>query len=455
MKKLTQLFFLVSFCFSAFAQQPNTKTHERISNTADLIARLKKDLPQDLQGYRSESVKPACIVDSILTNSASAPSSTFTLNGKQEYGYNAQYNVFIKKRYSRNTFNQSWYYYYKTNLTYDSHDNLLNEASFSASSQGTTTVWNNSGSTNYTYDNNNNQISATYQNWNSQTNTWKTNSINTSTYNANNLITQEIYQSANSFTAPLVNNYKYTYSYDIFNAPLLFQEYIWNTTTNSWENSMKYTIAASGTNITAYTGYEWDSTTNSWINADKGNMTYDANGNQTSQTEQVWNGTTNSWENDYKWTSTYDANHNELSALSQNWNSTTNAWENSNRTLYTYNSANYEVTEIWANWDSSTNAWKNQNETDTYYNCHSVGISEESLSYTTLVIYPNPAESELSIKSDKEFSNIFIVNVNGQLVLKSAANETLNVSLLAKGIYFIQLLDKNKNVLSTQKFVKE
>ena len=455
MKKLTQRLFIACFCLVAVAQKPDGKNHFRISNSADLMARLKKDLPQDLQGLRSESAKPACTVDSLINKYWSSSTNALVVNGKEEYGYNMQYNIFLKKKYSWNSFNQNWSNYFKTNLTYDTHDNLLNEASFSASNQGTNTVWNNSGNTTYLYDNNNNQISSTVQYWNSQTNTWKTNSVNTSTYNTSNLITQEIYQSVNTSTGTLVNNYKYTYAYDIFNNPLMFQEYIWNPVASAWDIAYKYNITASGNKITAYMGYEWDATTNSWLISFKGSITYDTNGNQILQTEQTWNTVTNSWKNEYKWTSTYDANNNSLSDIDQNWNSTTNAWENSSRTLYTSNNSNYEVTRIYANWNSSTNTWKDQSETDTYYNCLSVGISEENEAKNTILLYPNPTQTELYVTSDKEFSDITIFNKNGQIVLKSAATTSLNVSSLEKGIYFVQVLDVNGRLLKSEKLIKD
>ncbi len=455
MKKATQILFLFSVCLSALAQQPITGAHKRISSTSDLIARLKKDLPQDLKSSRTESPKPACIVDSIINKYWSSGTNSPLISSKEEYAYNLQYNIFLKKKYNWNSFSQSWSNYSKNNLTYDSHDNLLNELSLSASTQGTNTVWNNSGNTIYTYDNNNNQTSSIYQYWNSQSNSWKTSSASTSTYNTNNLITQEIYQSASSFTAPLVNAFKYTYAYDIFNNPLLFQEYEWNSVTNAWDIVSKYNITASGNKITAYVGYDWDATTNSWINSVKGSMTYDASGNQTSQTEQSWNTVTNSWVNEYKSTYTYDANHNMLSSTDQNWNTGTNVWENSSQILYTYNSNNYETIQLQLSWNASGNSWKNSHETDTYYNCHNVGLSEESLSGSSFVIYPNPAQSELTIKSEKEFTSVTILNINGQIVFESQNTHTLNISTLEKGIYFVQLQDKNKTVLQTQKFVKE
>lgn len=456
MKKITQILFITCFCLAAFAQKPDGKNHFRVSNSADLKARLTQNLPEELQNLRTQGQKPKCIADSILYKNWNASTNSVVLSRKEEYLYNAQYNVFDRKQFGWQSFNQGWYLYSKTSLLYNNQNNLVTELYLTPQSQGTTTVWSNSSKNTYTYDSNNNITSLAFQTWDYQTNSWKTNSVNSSTYNTSNNLTQEIYQ---SILAPggtlLVNNWKYTYDYDIFNSPLLFQSYEWNALTNTWDKYEKYTITASGNTITAYQAYEWDSATNSWINSFKATATYDGNGNSVSQIEQVWNSNTNTWVNSYKYTYTYDGNNNALSATNMSWDPSSNSWLNENLTVYTYNNHNYETTETNTDWNELTNSWVSPYESSTYYNCLSVGISEENEAKNTILLYPNPAQTELYVTSDKEFSDITIFNTNGQIVLKSAATTSLNVSSLEKGIYFVQVLDVNGSLLKSEKLIKD
>ncbi len=66
-------------------------------------------------------------------------------------------------------------------------------------------------------------------------------------------------------------------------------------------------------------------------------------------------------------------------------------------------------------------------------------------------IYPNPASNLVFINGDNNISNFEIYNLSGKLILKNkiVAN-TINVSKLKKGIYFIKLF-KNNNLIFVEK----
>lgn len=74
-------------------------------------------------------------------------------------------------------------------------------------------------------------------------------------------------------------------------------------------------------------------------------------------------------------------------------------------------------------------------------------------------IYPNPANDVLTVElnNSTEPQEIKIYNALGQLVLKDSVflrTTTLNIATLAKGIYILQLINKNK-VASVSKLIKE
>lgn len=91
----------------------------------------------------------------------------------------------------------------------------------------------------------------------------------------------------------------------------------------------------------------------------------------------------------------------------------------------------------------------------------SVGIQEEDFSKS--VISPNPARDFVSITMDKELNADFKINlfdITGKLQktynIHSKENDqiSLEISDLPKGIYFIEVLNKDKIVLK-QKFIKK
>lgn len=70
-------------------------------------------------------------------------------------------------------------------------------------------------------------------------------------------------------------------------------------------------------------------------------------------------------------------------------------------------------------------------------------------------IYPNPAENKLYIDSpNSNISNVEILDMHGRLILKQEYKESIEVSKLKNGIYFIRIIiDDKKQVL--KKFVKK
>lgn len=84
-------------------------------------------------------------------------------------------------------------------------------------------------------------------------------------------------------------------------------------------------------------------------------------------------------------------------------------------------------------------------------------LNLNSISSTTLNLYPNPTSNTLVIDSEnlKEFS-IKIFSSTGVLVYEAIknTNDIINVSNLSSGVYFVQLNDGSSN-LSSLKFIKQ
>jgi len=89
------------------------------------------------------------------------------------------------------------------------------------------------------------------------------------------------------------------------------------------------------------------------------------------------------------------------------------------------------------------------------------GLNETKKDLIAYSLFPNPVDDKLFIKLDNtaiEIYYITITNVNGKAVMmlpQPEINKGIDVSSLAKGIYFVQLMDKKTKSISTQKFVKE
>jgi len=85
-----------------------------------------------------------------------------------------------------------------------------------------------------------------------------------------------------------------------------------------------------------------------------------------------------------------------------------------------------------------------------------VGISD--ISKSEIVLYPNPARSEIVLKniSPEEIHSVTIMNMNGQMLkqIKTYDGGIINVEGLETGIYLVRIVQKN-NTLNTLKFIKQ
>jgi hypothetical protein len=457
MKKLAQTFFILGICCSAIAQNLKNERHSKILNLEDLVLKIKQGKNFPIEGsnnLKAQKTKPKCLQDSSIYKYTSLPSNSLITSQKTEYEYNNQYNEFIRRAYSWNSSPAGWLLNSRTITSHDANENIVEELRQNLSSLSTNS-WVNSSKTSYTYNFNNDRISDTYQSWNSQTNVWKTNSVHLRTYTNAFFLLEEIIQETDFFnTSLLINSSRATYSYTSSNNLTQLLVYSWDQSTNTWLNEAKYSINSSGNTLSSYVAYFWDTVTNSWQKDYKGSLTYDLNNNVISQLEEAWDSSTNSWKNDYKSTNTY-INNNLSSELDQTWNGTITQWENTNRSLYTYNSNNFNTSVTNETWKTNTNFWGNQNVTYKYYNCLTVGLAEKNILSQDFNLYPNPVINELTVKTDLDYTYVRIMNINGRLVISGDTKETVNVSSIEKGIYFIQLVDKNNVVLQTRKFIKE
>lgn len=90
--------------------------------------------------------------------------------------------------------------------------------------------------------------------------------------------------------------------------------------------------------------------------------------------------------------------------------------------------------------------------------CQLVGVKELNKSFA-FVIFPNPAKSSISLKSENLIDQVVIYNAFGQEVKASKLNKgmsqtIIDISSLSKGIYSVRVID-NKNITSVRKLIIE
>lgn len=86
-----------------------------------------------------------------------------------------------------------------------------------------------------------------------------------------------------------------------------------------------------------------------------------------------------------------------------------------------------------------------------------LGLGENNFDTKKMLLTPNPTENYVKISTNYNNSKILIVNSLGQLVNSFPISEneiTISVEGFPAGVYYVNLLDEKKNIISTEKLVK-
>ena len=89
-----------------------------------------------------------------------------------------------------------------------------------------------------------------------------------------------------------------------------------------------------------------------------------------------------------------------------------------------------------------------------YQRDYSVGLSTK-LIQPKIRVYPNPAQSHISIElsSETEIKQIEVIDLTGKLVISTTFVSSLDVSFLNKGMYVMRVTDEKDRQIITR-FVK-
>ena len=124
-----------------------------------------------------------------------------------------------------------------------------------------------------------------------------------------------------------------------------------------------------------------------------------------------------------------------------------------NRRVYKYDSDDNVIEEVWYN--KSLAGWDESTRWVYYFSKHEVSSVDLLPDFNKYTLYPNPAHEFLNVKNLQN-EDIQIYDLSGKLMIskKYNADNTLDISVLNKGVYIITITDKNNNTVS-KKFVKQ
>ena len=360
--------------------------------------------------------------------------------------------------------------------------------------------WYDSELRNYTYDHKGNKLTDALR-LKPNVVAWENNVKYVYTYNAQNKVLTFVTQSGTvpADTSVWTELSRNSYSYDS-NGNQLTDLYEYKTA-GVWEKIRLFTKTYDANNhITFVLDQSW--VNNSWSDAAKTTYTYDANGNLLLVEQNEWDGsawtirsiTTNSYNasndkikeivqltggiNYTKTESIYNNNHQIIAQFRQNWDQKkwdwVNYWKNDSyeydvfgnltelinyrfdkenywkfsRPTYDYNSDNllYSTAQRRYNLAGLLGAGDSLHY---YFHDFSTGINSVNKTIDNALVYPNPSKGVFTVTllNNQPVKQIEILNSLGERVLLQSNVNTINLSGLSKGMYFLKIADASQTYL--------
>jgi len=335
------------------------------------------------------------------------------------------------------------------------------------------TSYKNVDQTKYFYDNAGRVITEENYKW--LTTEWQPTSKDTYVYdgNSNRVLTMIHYinDPMPPYTEFMYN--KKEYSYDSNTNLITEEHYTYNQSGQEWNINEKYSYQYSGTQLNKvlrekpYTDTDGNPALYVWR---EWNLTYNSD-NQL--TEQILSGVNTQGQpqvNYNRYTHTYDASGFLETTLFEFYSLSSGQWENDTRQFYTYNDGSYFTESKQELWSTSDNAWRLQMDNRYYYQKNDNGyidvifnpnpgsnVSIDDVAVFSVNIFPNPTQTELTVRYDIEENVQFqIVSINGQLAksgqLQHGIDNKISLIDMPNGHYILQL--NSSTITANSHFVK-
>jgi hypothetical protein len=114
-----------------------------------------------------------------------------------------------------------------------------------------------------------------------------------------------------------------------------------------------------------------------------------------------------------------------------------------NMMQYHYYSSSTKYPIVTVEYQSITSGTTTSKQVDIYVNTAalSVGVNEKESAASNFIIYPNPASTDINVflPNNTTATSIQVIDVTGKVVASINNSNSINVSALAKGIYYVKV----------------
>lgn len=248
---------------------------------------------------------------------------------------------------------------------------------------------------------------------------------------------------------------------------------LWNKTTSGWEQASRTTFSFLANGLTnVITSQRYDISTNQWINVSRISYNYNSDKNLEKSLFELWDNAINDWGLQSQELTSYNGTK-IIEVLAQGWNKTNKVFTNINKKEHFYNASNQlseVITYFWSNtkgsfeinskmvnsydsdndlkentnflYNSSTSSYNNNLQNIYFYSNHEVTNTNNQNQKEFTTVYPTLANDKIYI-SVLNIQDVKIYSAVGKCVFNGSPdlNNAINVSMLCKGTYYLNLLD--------------
>ncbi|KAA3639778.1 MAG: T9SS C-terminal target domain-containing protein [Bacteroidetes bacterium] len=315
--------------------------------------------------------------------------------------------------------------------------------------------WENGFQVLYTYNESESLSIRLHQTWDVAQQGWLNSDQYLFYYNPANILAQEVHQTWNDS-----NNEWQNHSLELKTnigdtTTTLIQ--LWNNLDINWVNEWKeIEIYNAEMAIDYFLKQDWDTDLEEWKNNMQIFFTYNEFNQPIEELSQTWVSEINLWENNEKHSITYDTYGNLNSSVIQTWDVGTGLWKNTSQEMLTFDENNNQHQFISQFWDEDLQEWANNQREDFFWSKFEPNSLQKE-NQITLQTFPNPTSQKINITGlpAEGYKMISIFNSTGNSVKQNLiqSNNSIDVSLLPKGIYFAHVNCTGKNFFV--KFIKQ
>ncbi|MBS2100593.1 T9SS type A sorting domain-containing protein [Carboxylicivirga linearis] len=240
----------------------------------------------------------------------------------------------------------------------------------------------------------------------------------------------------NSENSKWESYWDYNCYYDDNNKLLQTTHKSYNEETQTWGDEWECINDYESEKLISEQIIDWSNENDEWNSLQMIDLSY-PDENTVIKIKKNWSNEVEDWLYSSRTTELYDNEEKLSESQTDYWDNNTQTWVSQRYDIYSYNDAGIKIGQETAYWNSSISSWNNYLKKEYYYS-QLLYPEDDPIDGSELLIYPNPAESEIYLKFTGTAKSLNVYTIQGKKVLQlnnPLMGQSVNVDRLKNGVY--------------------